>query len=81
MRAYRCFFVDSANHIFANDLIECETEIEVPACADRLLAARGCHSIEVWDCAPMIYSARMTDTVPLGRDRAATGEGAGGQLY
>ena len=81
MRTYRCFFVDSANHIVANDLIECETETEVQAGADRLLAASGQPGIEVWDCGRKIYSARKTGAIPLGRDRAATGEGAGGQLY
>jgi hypothetical protein len=50
MPAYRCFFLDSADRIFAIDSIECETETRVPAHADAVLAASGHSGMEVWDC-------------------------------
>jgi hypothetical protein len=42
MPTYRCFFLDPTDRIFgSDDLIECETDTEAQACADRLLASRG----------------------------------------
>ena len=68
MLSYRCFLLDSSNHIVANDLIECETETEVQACADRLLAACGYPGIEVWDCGRQVYRARKNDAPSPARD-------------
>ena len=61
MPSYRCYFLDTAGHIFTNDVIECESESEVQACADRLLAVCGHPGIEVWDRERMIYSAQKSD--------------------
>jgi hypothetical protein len=61
MPAYRCFFLDPAGRIFgSDDLIECETDTQAQACADRLLATRGFPGVEVWDCERKVYSARKT---------------------
>ena len=62
MPAYRCFFLDRAGNVFANDVIECETETEVQACADRLLARRGHPGIEVWDRDRRVYWCRKPPT-------------------
>jgi hypothetical protein len=34
MSSYRCFFLNSAGHIFANDSIECDTDTQAQARAD-----------------------------------------------
>ena len=68
MPLYRCFFLDPADRIFgSDDLIECETDTQAQACADRLLADRGFPGVEVWDCERKVYSARKTAAPSLGR--------------
>jgi hypothetical protein len=67
MSSYRCFFLNSAGHIFADDSIECDTDTQAQARADILLCTRGSPAIEVWDCERQVYSARKTDAVPLGQ--------------
>ena len=59
--SYRYYFLDSADHIADFHLIQCETDSQAQVRADRLLAACGYPSIEVWDCDRRVYRARKTD--------------------
>ena len=53
MSNYRCYFLDFR-------LIECETDSQGQARADRLLAVCGYPGIEVWDRDRRVYRARKT---------------------
>ena len=61
MPSYRCYFLDSTDHVAGSDLIHCETDTQAQARAGILLAACGFPGLEVWDCDRMIYRARKTD--------------------
>jgi hypothetical protein len=58
---YRCYFLDSADHVAATDVIECETDACARARADVLLAACDYPGIEVWDRDRKVYRARKSD--------------------
>jgi len=60
MSSYRYHFLDSADHIAEFHLIECETDRQARTRADRLLAACGYPSIEVWDHGRRVYCAQKT---------------------
>lgn len=65
MSSYRYCLLDSADHVAEFHLIECETDSQAQARADRLLAACGYPSIEVWDRGRRVYCARKTDALPV----------------
>jgi hypothetical protein len=58
---YRCYYLDSADHVAATELIDCDTDILAAARADGLLAACAHSGIEVWDRGRRVYYARRTD--------------------
>ena len=60
MPSYRCYYLTADDHVVATDFIACETDAEVGARADRLLAAGGYPGIEVWDRGRRVYRARKT---------------------
>jgi hypothetical protein len=60
MPSYRCYFLDSTDHVAGSDLIHCETDTQAQARADILLAACGYPGIEVWDCGRIVYCAQKT---------------------
>jgi len=59
MPSYRWLFLGSVDHVAATELIDCETDAQVQARADRLLVVIGYPGIEVRE-----YRARST--APLG---------------
>ena len=63
MPSYRCYFLDSTDHVAGSDLIHCETDTQAQARADVLLAACGYPGIEVWDRGRRVYSAQKTDAL------------------
>lgn len=58
MRAYRCFFLDEADHIKAAEIIEVE---EIEDAVDRariMLRERPQHrTVEIWEGARMLHRA------------------------
>jgi len=75
MSRYRYHFLDSADHVADFHLIECETDSQAQARADRLLAACGYPGIEFWDRDRKVYRARKTDArcVTQNEERARLG--------
>ena len=65
MPSYRCYYLNADDHVAATDFIACDTDAQVGARADRLLAACGYPSIEVWDRDRRVYRARKTAALPL----------------
>jgi hypothetical protein len=64
MPSYRCYFLDSTEHVAGSELIHCETDTQVQERADVLLAASGYPGIEVWDCGRRVYCAQKTAALP-----------------
>jgi hypothetical protein len=58
---YRCYYLDSANHIVATGVIQCDTQAEAQARAGILLAGSDHCSIEVWDRDQMVCRVTKTD--------------------
>jgi len=58
---YRCYYLDSADHIASADVIHCDTDAQAQSRADVLLAASGYPGIEVWDRSQVVYRARKSD--------------------
>ena len=58
---YRCYYLDSADHIASADVIHCDTDAQARSRADVLLAASGYPGIEVWDRSQVVYRARKSD--------------------
>ena len=61
MSSYRYCFLDCVDHVAEFHVIECETDRQAQIRADRLLAACGYPSIEVWDHGRRVYCARKAD--------------------
>jgi hypothetical protein len=61
MPSYRCYFLDSADHVAATEFIACATDTQAQVRADGLLAACGYPGIEVWDRGRRVYRARKTE--------------------
>jgi hypothetical protein len=57
MPIYRYYFLDASDHVSATGLADCETDEQVQARADRLLAGSDHAGIEVWDGGRHIYRA------------------------
>ena len=57
MPIYRYYFLDAADHVSATGLVDCETDDQVHARADRLLASSDHAGIEVWDGGRHVYRA------------------------
>ena len=55
MPIYRYYFLDAADHVSATGLLDCDTDDQVQAPADRLLASSGHADIEVWDGGRHVY--------------------------
>jgi hypothetical protein len=64
MPRFRFCFLDSTDRVAEFHLIECETDGQAQTRADRLLAACGYPSIEVWDRGRRVYYARKTAALP-----------------
>ena len=60
MPSYRCYYLDSADHVAATHLIECATDSQARARADILLPACGYPGIEVWDRGRRVYRVQRT---------------------
>ena len=60
MPSYRCLFLDSADRVAEARLINCDTEGEVPAHADKLLGDSGYPGIEVWERYRKVYRSRKS---------------------
>ena len=58
---YRCYFLGSADHVAAIDVIDCDTDAQAQARADVMLAACGYPGIEVWDRDRRVYRARKPE--------------------
>ena len=58
MPRYRYYFLDSADQVTATDLIQCDTDAEAQAHAERLLARPEAAAIEVWDGARCVRQIR-----------------------
>jgi hypothetical protein len=59
--SYRCYFLDSGDHVAATELIHCETDGQAQIWADRPLAACNHPGIEVWDRGRRVHYARKAD--------------------
>ena len=46
---YRCYFLDSDNHVRSTDVITCENDAQAQARANLILHCCGYPGIEVWD--------------------------------
>ena len=57
MPTYRCYVLNSAGHFVGIKAIATESDAEVPAAADILLAASEYPAIEVWDLGRRVYRA------------------------
>ena len=64
MPYYRCYYLDSADHVTATDVITCDTDALAQTRADTLLGACGYPGIEIWDRDRMVYRAQKTETSP-----------------
>ena len=64
MPYYRCYYLDSRDHVAATEVIACDTNALAQARADALLSACGYPGIEVWDRDRMVYRARKSATAP-----------------
>ena len=60
MPSYRCYYLNADDHVAATDFIACDTDAQVEARANRLLAACGSPGIEGWDRGRRVYRARKT---------------------
>jgi hypothetical protein len=58
MSNFRFCFLDSTDCVADFHLIQCETDSQAKTRADRLLAAYGYLSIEVWDRGRRVYRAQ-----------------------
>jgi hypothetical protein len=54
---FRCYYLDSDNHVVSTGLIQCDSDAQAQACADILLAASLHAGIEVWDGPWKVYHA------------------------
>jgi hypothetical protein len=57
MTNYRCYFLDSGDHVTATDLIDCENDAQARTRADVLLTTSPHAGIEVWDGPWKVYRA------------------------
>lgn len=64
MPTCRCYYLNSAGHFVGIKAIAAESDAEVQAAADILLAASDYPAIEVWDLGRRVYRARKTDEPP-----------------
>jgi hypothetical protein len=64
MPTYRCYFLNSAGHFVGIKAIAAESDAEIPAAADILLAASEYPAVEVWDLGRRVYGARKTAALP-----------------
>ena len=55
---YRCYYMDSSNHIASTDVIHCDSDAQARSRADVLLAASGYPTVEVWDRSQIVYRAQ-----------------------
>jgi hypothetical protein len=58
--SHRCYYLDSADHVAAAEVIACDTDALAQARADIPPGACGYPGIEVWDRDEMAYRARKT---------------------
>ena len=65
MPMYRCHFLDSADQFVVTKTVDCETDADMRATADMLLAACDCSGIEIWDCGRRVYRVRKIDAAML----------------
>jgi hypothetical protein len=59
--SYRVYFLDSGDHVAANDLIECETDDQARGRGALILLGSDDPGIEIWDRDRRVYRARKTD--------------------
>jgi hypothetical protein len=57
MLTYRCYFLNSAGHFVGIKAIAAESDAEIPAAADILLAASEYPAVEIWDLGRRVYRA------------------------
>jgi hypothetical protein len=57
---YRCYFLDSDNHVRSTDVITCENDAQAQARANLILHCCGYPGIEVWDRDRMVCRVRDT---------------------
>ena len=57
MPNYRVYFLDTANHVMATELIDCDTDAHAQERAGKLLAASEHTGIELWDGPWKLYRA------------------------
>jgi len=57
MPIYRYYFLDATDHVSATGLVDCETDDQVQARANRLLNSSRHAGIEVWDGGRHVYRA------------------------
>jgi hypothetical protein len=60
MPSYRCYFLNSAGHFVGIKAIAAESDAEIQAAADILLAASENPAVEVWDLGRRVYGVRKT---------------------
>ena len=65
MPIYRCHFFNSVDHFVTTKTIDCETDTEVHATADSVLASCGYSAVEIWDRGRQVYRVRKIDTPML----------------
>jgi hypothetical protein len=58
--SYRCYYLDSNDHVVGFDLIGCASDSLARDRADILLANSALPGIEVWDRDRVVYRARKT---------------------
>jgi len=58
VRSYRYYYLDSADRIAPTGLIDCDSEEEAQARAERLLAGADEAAIEVWDGSRKVHDAK-----------------------
>jgi hypothetical protein len=58
---YRSYYLDAIDRVASVDVIQCDTDADAKARADRLLFASSHLGIEIWDRSRMVNRVRKTD--------------------
>ena len=61
MAIYHCRFLDSAGHLVATKIIDCEMDSDVRETADALLSSCGYSGVEIWDGQRRVFGVRRID--------------------
>ncbi|HUL10502.1 MAG TPA: hypothetical protein VLV76_29515 [Candidatus Acidoferrum sp.] len=72
VRSYRYYYLDSTDRVASTGLIDCDSDEEAQARAERLLAGADDAAIEVWDGSRKVHYAKRMQPRNSGDPAAST---------